>query len=394
MEEKKVILRSGRKGRIKPGHPWIYKGQVRKTDPRIKPGGIVVVADSEGKFIGRGYYNPRSEIAIRILSFEDESIGADFFCKRVKEAYKRREHLLSSTNAFRVLFSEADGLPGLIADLYFDTVVFQILTLGMENLKCHIVDSLRSELKPKHIYEKSESTFRKMEGLRNTKRWQGEPGRTKIEIFEGKARFIVDIENGHKTGFYLDQRKSRLALENISKGKKVLDLFCYTGAFSVSAALYGAADVRGVDIKEDLLALARRNAELNSVSERTKFACGDAFSALRSFFNSGEKFDIIIIDPPSFTRTKRSVPDASKGYKELNLTAMKTLAEGGVLATFSCSHNMSNEAFSDMLKHAARDAGKRFGILRRCHQAADHPVAKNVPESEYLKGYFLKIHSA
>jgi 23S rRNA (cytosine1962-C5)-methyltransferase len=232
-----------------------------------------------------------------------------------------------------------------------------------------------------------------MEGLEDVKRWWGDKGRARIEIFEGKARFLVDVENGHKTGFYLDQRKSRLALAQFAKGKSVLDLFCYTGAFGISAAVSGASRVHGIDIKKEWLSLARENAAFNGVSEKASFAAGDAFEVLREIYDSDERFDIIVVDPPSFAKDRASVKRASKGYKDINMTAMKALNDNGILATFSCSHNMPNELFFAVVKRAAQDAKKTMTILKRCHQAEDHPIAKAIPETEYLKGYFLRIES-
>lgn len=388
-----VTLRKGKKGRIRAGHPWIYKGQILKPDPAIKPGDIITVLDSDGSFAGRGYYNPRSEISVRLMTFQDEVIDGSFFVRRIKEAAKKRAPLFSQTNAYRAVFSEADGLPGLLVDVYGDTVVFQVLTLGMERLKGIIIDAIKEALTPNYLYEKSVSPYRKIEGLEDTKMWWGQEGETLIEIFEGRVKFLVDIENGHKTGFYLDQRSSRKAIGAFSKGKKVLDLFCYTGGFSVTCAVEGASHVHGVDIKGAWLDMGRKNAALNGVQDRTRFTEGDAFSVLRNTFNSGEKFDMIIIDPPSFLKRSASIANASKGYKDLNLIAMKTLTEGGILCTFSCSHNMPNDLFFDILKRAARDAKKKFMILKRCHQAQDHPIVRRIPETEYLKGYFLKVGS-
>ena len=393
MGNKQIILRKGRLGRIKSGHPWIYKNQFLRPDEKIQPGDIISVIDGQGKFLGKGYYNPRSDISIRILTSKNEEPDENFFKKRIETAADKRKSLLSVTNAYRAVFSEADALPGLIVDVYADTAVFQILTLGMERFKGFIITGIKEILKPKYLYEKSSSPFRKLEGLKDLKGWCGEKGNTILEIFEGKAKFIVDLDSGHKTGFYLDQRKSRLAMENISKGRRTLDLFCYTGGFSISAALYGADMVRGVDIKEEWLELARKNALLNGVAEKTEFVKADAFSALGSARDSGEKFGLIIIDPPSFLKNRRSIASASKGYEELNLTAMQILDEDGVLATFSCSHNMPGDAFSGILKKAAAKAGKKITILKRCHQAEDHPIVRDIPETEYLKGYFLKINS-
>jgi 23S rRNA (cytosine1962-C5)-methyltransferase len=391
MRYKTIQLRQGRLGRLRPGHPWIYKNQFRKAPSLIKPGECVSIVDSGGKFVGVGYYNPRSEISVRLLSFEEAVIDERFFLSRIDTAFRKRKLVLENTNAYRAVFSEADGLPGLIIDVYDNTAVFQALTLGMETLKPFIINAIRFVLKPRYIYEKSVSPFRKIEGMKDVNMWHGPAGNTVVEIREGQARFLVDIENGHKTGFYLDQRKSRLALALLSKGKKVLDLFCYTGAFSVSAALGGATRAIGVEIKNDWLKLAARNVELNGVSGKVEFIAKDAFSALKDISDSNEKFDVVIVDPPSFLKTRGELASASKGYKRLNTLAMSVLNSGGILATFSCSQNMPNELFSDVLKQAAKEALKPFTILKRCHQPEDHPIVKAIPETEYLKGYFLKL---
>ena len=405
MQDKIIRLRKGKKGRLRPGHPWIFKGQILKVTEGSRPGDIVTVINNEDKFVGRGYFNPSSEISIRLLTFKDEIIDEAFLRKKIKDAVDKREDMGTSyflqkvtcplfSNAKRLIFSEADGLPGLIADLYNDTLVFQVFTLGMEKLKGTVLKILTEIVNPKYVYEKSDSPFRKIEGLKPIKQWVGEPGNTEIEIYEGKARFMIDIAAGHKTGFYLDQRKSRLALFDISKGKSVLDLFCYTGAFSISAALGGAKKVIGVDIKKEWLDLARKNASLNSVSEKINFMNGDVFLILKKMLDSGEKFDIIILDPPSFAKDKRSVAPASKGYKELNTLAIELLSEGGILGTFSCSHNMPNDIFSKIIKDSAASAGRNFSVIKRCHQDKDHPFTKTIPETEYLKGYFLKFFLA
>lgn len=387
----RVILRSGKKGATRPGHPWIFRSQILKADHASKPGSIVSVYGHDGKFIGRGYHNPRSEISVRILTFKNEQIDAQFFSDRIAEALKKREGLSGVTNAYRAVFSEADGLPGLIADVYADTVVFQALTSGMDRLKTLAVGAITDILKPGYIYEKSVSQFRKIEGLKDETRWWGPEGKPRVGIFEGKAKFLVDIISGHKTGFYLDQRKSRLGLEGFCKDKSVLDLFCYTGGFSVAAGLFGARRVKGIDIKEEWLELARENSRLSGVAEKTEFEKADAFGALEGVLRSGQKFDIIIIDPPSFLKTRESLKSASAGYGELNVNAMKCLNSGGMLATFSCSHNMPNEVFADIIKKAAAKAGKRLTILKRCHQSEDHPIVRAIPETEYLKGYFLRV---
>lgn len=391
MQDKIIRLRKGRKGRLRPHHPWIFKGQILKITSNIKPGNIVTVITNEDEFVGCGYFNPSSEISIRLLTFKDEPIDDNFLTEKIRSAINKRDFLNDMTNAKRLAFSEADGLPGLIADLYDDTLVIQVFTLGMERLKESAINIFKELIHPKYIYEKSDAPFRKIEGLKAVKGWVGAEGETNVGIHENGARFIVDIEKGHKTGFYLDQRKARLALRDIAKGRSVLDLFCYTGAFSINAALGGAAKVTGADIKKEWLELARKNAALNGVGEKIDFISGDSFLILKKMFDSGEKFDIIILDPPSFAKDRRSVATASKGYRELNTLAMKLLSEGGILGTFSCSHSMSNDIFSGILKDSAGEAGRSFTILKRCHQDKDHLIVKAIPETEYLKGYFLKF---
>ena len=394
MQDKIIQLRTGKKGILKPGHPWIFKGQFLKVAPGIRPGDIVSVVNGQGKFAGRGYYNPASEITIRLLTFKNEAIDELFLHKRISDAIAKRDFLSEFTNAKRLIFSEADSLPGLVVDQYDDTIVFQIAALGMEKMKDSVLKILADAVNPKYIYEKSDSPFRKIEGLKTIKKWWLYEGVTNIEICEGDAKFIVDIENGHKTGFYLDQRRSRMALKEAVKDKTVLDLFCYTGGFSVNAALGGAKKVTGVDIKPQWLELARKNAVLNKISDGIDYKEGDVFEVLKNIYNSGEKFDIIVLDPPSFAKDKKSIITAAKGYEELNTLAMKSLNEGGTLCTFSCSHSMSNDIFSGVVKTSAIAAGKTMTILKRCHQDKDHPIVKSIPQTEYLKGYFIKVNSA
>ena len=393
IKDKILQLRKGRAGILKKGHLWVYKNQFLKTVEPIKGGEIVSLLGPGGEFIGRGYYNPRSEIRLRLLSFSKEDICQSLFDKRIADAESKRADVAGMTNAYRVVFSEADLLPGLIVDRYAETIVFQVLTLGMERLKEMAVEAIKAILKPRYIYEKSVSPFRKLEGLNDVKMWWGDKGDTTVEIYEGKVKFLVDIEHGHKTGFYLDQRKSRQALHGLVKDKSVLDLFSYTGGFSVSAASFGAKYVRSVDIKDEWLKLGAGNAKLNDVSDKITFIKNDSFSELDKLADEGKMFDIVVLDPPSFIKSKKDIESASKGYRELNLKAMKILNDGGILATFSCSHYMPNDIFSLIIKKAAQLAGKRFEILKRCHQAKDHPIVKAMPETEYLKGYFLKIYS-
>jgi 23S rRNA (cytosine1962-C5)-methyltransferase len=269
--------------------------------------------------------------------------------------------------------------------------VIQVFTLGMDNLKGMILQILLDAVKAKFVYERSDSPFRRMEKLKPVKQWIGAAGKDEVQIREGAAKFAVDIVKGHKTGFYLDQRRSRLALKEIAKDRSVLDLFCYTGGFSVNAALGGAAGVLSVDTKKDWLELASRNACSNGMQDKIEFRHGDAFKVMQELCGSGRKFGIIVVDPPSFLKSKKDIVMASRGYKELNTMALKALSPDGILCTFSCSHNMPNDIFSGILKDSAKAAGRSFTILKRCHQDKDHPILKDVPETEYLKGYFLKV---
>ena len=278
-----------------------------------------------------------SGITVRLLTLKDEVINRNFFRERIAISFAKRKDILKTTNAYRAVFSEADGLAGLIIDMYADVAVFQIGTLGLERFKEDIVAVIKDVLNPKYIYERSDSSARHDEGLALIKKWWSEPYQGLIQIFEGKARFFVDIENGHKTGFYLDQRKARRSLQSMCKGKKVLDLFSYCGGFAIYVALSGAESVMAVDIKDEWLELGKKNAQLNCVADKISFIKADAFAFLRNMRAIHENFDIIILDPQSFLKSRHKLADAIRGYREINISAMRILNPVGVLATFSCS---------------------------------------------------------
>ena len=385
-----ITLKNGQDAVIRGGYPWVFRRHIASTGI-AGTGDIVDVVDENGAFLGRGYYNPMSGITVRLLTFDDEAINRDFFRERITAAFLKRKDILKATNACRVVFSEADNLPGLIIDIYAETAVFQIFTLGIERFKEDIVAAIKDILKPKYVYERSDSPLRHKEGLAFIKKWWSKPHEGLIEIFEGKAKFLVDVENGHKTGFYLDQRKARRSLHSMCKGKKVLDLFSYCGGFAINAALSGAESVMAVDIKDEWLELGKKNAQVNGVADKITFIKADVFAFLRNMRAIHENFDIIILDPPSFLKSRHKLADAIRGYREINISAMRILNPKGVLATFSCSHNMSFESFADLIKAAALDAKRSYSILARCHQDKDHPFVKNIPETNYLKGYFLKV---
>jgi 23S rRNA (cytosine1962-C5)-methyltransferase len=281
MEKGTIIVRPARRDRGEDKHPWVYKSRIVSVGAGVEPGDVVTVVDRKGVFIGRGYYNPASMISIRLMTRQDEYIDKGLFDRRIAAALEKRKEMTLESNAYRLIFSEADELPGLVIDIYADTAVFQTFTLGMEKLKNIAVQSLKDIAAPSRIYEKSDSFIRDLEGLSEIKGWWGDRGDRYVEIFEGSVKYCVDVEEGHKTGFYLDQRRSRLAFSRIAKNKRVLDLFCYTGGFGVAAAAYGASNVLAIDTKEDWLELGRKNAVLNGVSEKIKFVKGDSFPCWR-----------------------------------------------------------------------------------------------------------------
>ncbi len=384
-----VALHPPTKGSVRFFHPWIYKSQIKRLPKDILPGGEVIVMSAKGSVIGTGYYNPASEIAIRLLSRQKETVDTAFFRRRLQAAKEVRNKLEISSNATRWVNSESDQLPGLIVDQYAGTAVVQFLTLGMETRRDKILDAIQDVLKPTAIYERSDGTYRGMEGVATRKGWVRGSGPTRIEIKESDTRYWVDIENGHKTGFYLDQRESRGFDRGVWKGAEVLDCFSYTGGFAVAAAKRGAKHVTALDLSESSLALAAENAALNGATN-CEFLKSNAFDFLRECEEGGKSFDAIILDPPSFTRSKGLVEKAMKGYKEIHVRAMKILRPGGTLLTFCCSYHVSMDSFQKMVLESARDTRTNAKVLEWFYQAKDHPVLLAVPETLYLKGMALQ----
>ncbi|MEO0136402.1 MAG: class I SAM-dependent rRNA methyltransferase [candidate division WOR-3 bacterium] len=373
---KKVIVR-----RRHFNHPWIFSNEILKTE-NPSPGEVVKVEERK-KVIGSGFYNPHSLISVRLFSDKEEAFSKNLLEQRIKEAFKRRAGLGAS---FRLVYSESDGLPGLIIDKYGDYLVVMINCLGMERQKEMVYEVLKELFNPSGIFEKSDENLRRLEGLEIADRLIYGEIPELIEIEQDGIRFLVDIVNGQKTGFFFDQRENRKKIGEWAFGA-ILDCFCYTGGFTLYAARKGK--VLGVDSSERAIALAQRNAQLNNLE--CEFICADVFEILRDFYNRGKKFDTIILDPPSFTKSKKQKSDALRGYKEINLMAMKLLNEGGLLFTSSCSYHISHEEFLFMLRDAARDARRNF-VIRHCgQQAKDHPILLNFPESDYLKAYFLNL---
>ncbi len=378
-----VYLRRGREQRVLGGHPWVFRSDIEREDGAAD-GLPVRVLTSAGRFLAMAVYNPRSQISLRILSRRDEPIDGAFIRGRVRRAldYRRR---FADLNSCRLIFAESDGLPAVIADKFGDVIVVQILCLGMERFKGDIVDALAQELSPRGIYERNDVPVRELEGLtQQTGLLFGEvPDR--VEMQENGVRFLVDVREGQKTGFFLDQKENRAAIAPFVPGMRVLDCFTHTGSFALHAARYGAAEVTGVDISEHACACALENARLNGVEDRVRFECANAFDFLRAQQTAGEQYDVVILDPPAFTKTRSAVEGALRGYKEINLRGMKLTRDGGFFVTCSCSQHVTPDLFRGMLMDAQKDAHVQLRQIEWRTQGRDHPILLASPETQYLK---------
>ncbi len=383
----KVILK--RTSRILAGHPWIFSNELSTSPKRFGPGSLVEVYDNRNEYIGAGYINPNSLIAIRLLTREREKIDAGFFRRRITAALRYRERFLPDTGSCRLVFSEGDFLPGLMVDKYADCIVIQILTLGMEKQKDTITGLLDEMLAPSVIVLRNDSRTRILEGLSLEKKIVKGRLDTLPVIREGEALLEVDPLSGQKTGSFLDQRENRIAFSRLAKGGRGLDLFCYSGAWGLQLARRGM-QVTFVDDSEAALARARRNAELNGVAGTCDFVKDDAFAFLKSEAESGSGYDSVALDPPAFVKSKLKIKEALRGYREINAMAMRIVKSGGLLATSSCSYHIDRMVFLDMLRTASRDSRKSFRLLEYRSQGKDHPVALSIPETEYLKCAFLE----
>jgi len=387
----RLILQKGREDRVLAGHPWIYRNEIARVDGAWAPDDAVTIQARDGSFVGRGFYNPKTPIACRILTRNDEPIDITFFRRRIETALAYRQGLALDTDAYRVVSSEGDHLPGLVVDRYGDQLVVQCLTLGMEQNRHFILPVLESLLAPRGILFKPDRAAQTSEGLQGISGWLRGKGAKELEIREGRARYWVDLEGGQKTGFYLDQREARRTVAALTLGKRLLDAFCYTGGFACAALLAGAREAVTIESSPEALALAQRNAELNGVADRCRLIDGNAFDELRRLERARESFDLVILDPPSFTRRRDTVEAALRGYKEINLRALRLLPPGGILASFSCSHHVSPALFDDVLRAAAADVGRDLRLLATLTQALDHPVLLTVPETLYLKGRLCHV---
>lgn len=386
----KAFLVKGKEKRVEYGHPWIFKSDIEGIEGSFTPGDVIDIYSKKNKFLGRGYVNPKSQITIRILTYEPEDVNDEFIYKRISAAWEYRKRT-SDVNSCRAIFAESDFLPALIVDKFSDYLVVQTLALGMDRFKNSIVDILQEVIKPAGIYERNDVNVRELEGLDQRKGFLKGEFNTKIEMIENGIRFIVDIENGQKTGYFLDQKENRAAIKPFVNGAKVLDCFTHVGSFALHAAYYGAKDVLGIDISEHAVELASQNAKLNSLDSNCRFQTANTFDILREFYDRNEKFDVIVLDPPAFTKSRDTVQGAVRGYKEINLRAMKIIHSGGFLITCSCSHHVDPDLFMDIIYNAAIDAKRKVRLIEYRSQAKDHPILLASEETQYLKCAILQI---
>lgn len=374
-----IILKKGEGRTLKSGGAWVFDNEIAQVKGEFENGDIVAVEDFDGYFMGWGFYNPKSRISVRIMSRRKENeITEEFLERRVRNAWEYRRQTVD-TSCCRVIFGEADWLPGIVIDKFSDVLVVESLALGIDRLKPVILDKLKKVLKEdgitiRGIYERSDAKVRLQEGMERFKGFIGEPFDTKVEIVENGVKYIVDVEDGQKTGFFLDQKYNRLAIRKLCPGKKVLDCFTHTGSFALNAGLAGAESVLGVDASMTGVKQAEENAALNGLSDRVKFQCADVFDLLPKLEQRGESYDVVILDPPAFTKSRNSIKNAVKGYREINLRGMRLVRDGGFLVTCSCSHFMDPELFAKTIREAAHGAHKRLRQVEFRTQAADHPI--------------------
>lgn len=386
-----VCLKPGEEARLLAGHPWIYRNEVEGWPPSVEPGDLVDVVDSRGRFFGRGYLNPRSNIAIRLFGRDHSPIDGDFFINRIRRAQAWREKLLGARSAYRVVHAEADGLPGLIVDRYGDAVAIQVLTAGMDRRRDLIRTAIAEVLQPRAIVARNDSPMREREGLARERGVLCGELPPELVVQVNGLDVAVDLLDGQKTGLFLDQIDNYRLLERLAGGAEVLDCFCYTGLWGLHAARYGASRVTGLDQSAPAIEQAKTLAERNGLAERCTYRVGNVFDELKERDRRRESFDLIILDPPAFVKTRTRLPEAIAGYKEINLRAMRLLRPGGFLVTCSCSHHLSAERFRGVLVEAARDVRRPLRLVAQGGQGPDHPILLGMAESEYLKCCVLQV---
>ena len=385
-----AFLIPGKEKRVYGGHPWVFRSDIAKVEGDFVPGDIVDVMSSKGRFLAKAYYNPQSQIALRIMSLKDEPIDRAFIFRRVKEAVDYRR-TFADLHSCRVIFAESDRLPALIVDSFGDVLVLQCLALGMERFKQDVVDALVEELHPAGIWERNDVPVRRLEGMEMTTGLLYGQVPDRVEMVENGVHFWVDVKEGQKTGFFLDQKENRAAIAPFVKDKTVLDCFTHTGSFAMHAGFFGAKEVTGVDISGFACEFATENAKLNHLEDRVHFVEANAFDLLSKQSREGVKYDVVILDPPAFTKTRSAVASATRGYKEINLRAMKMVKPGGYLVTCSCSQHISPDAFMDIVRDAAHDAHVQLRQVEYRTQGRDHPILPAAPETQYLKCGIFQI---
>ncbi len=379
-----AILAKGKEQRVFGGHPWVFASDIARVDGEDAAGKVVRVEGSRGQFLAMAVYNPRSQIALRIVSRREEPIDRGFIFGRVKRALEYRR-AFADLRSCRLIFAESDGLPAVIADAFGDVIVLQVLCLGMERFKQDVVDALTEELRPAGIYERNDVPVRELEGLAQQTGLLYGTVPDRVEMTENGVRFLVDVKQGQKTGYFLDQKENRAAVAPFVKDARVLDCFTHTGAFALHAARYGAADVTGVDVSQYACDCAAENARLNGMENRVRFDCANAFDYLRAAQDRHEQYDAVILDPPAFTKTRGAVEGALRGYKEINLRGMKLVRDGGYLVTCSCSQHVTPPLFMQMILDAQKDARVQLRQVEFRTQGRDHPILPSSPETQYLK---------
>lgn len=396
MNETIVTLKQGEGRSFKAGGLWIYDNEIESIRGTFKNGAIVTVHDFNGYPLGRGFINQNSKIRVRMMTRDAaQEIDSAFLERRVRAAWEYRKKTVD-TSACRVIFGEADFLPGLVIDKFADVLVVESLALGIDKMKLEIVELLKKVLLEdgiaiRGVYERSDAKERLKEGMDRIKGFIGPEFNTDVEIVENGVRYIVDVKDGQKTGFFLDQKYNRLAMQRLCKDAEVLDCFTHTGSFALNAGIAGAKHVLGVDASELAVAQARENAALNGLSDTVEFRCADVFDLLPTLEAEGRQFDVVILDPPAFTKSRNSIKNAVKGYREINLRGMKLVRDGGFLATCSCSHYMNAELFAQTIGQAARNAHCRLRQVEFRTQSPDHPILWSADESYYLKFYIFQV---
>lgn len=386
----KVFLKQKIANRIYNGHPWIFNNEVEKIVGEVIPGNIVDVFYADQKFCGRGYINPKSQIVVRLLTRKNEEINEDFFYKKILKAWQYRQKIGITENC-RLLFGEADEMPALIIDKFNNYFVIQTLALGIDVWKSAIVKALQEIFNPEGIYERNDVPVRELEGLPQQKGFLSAPFNTNIIINENGLKFQVDLENGQKTGYFLDQQINRKYIQPIVKDADVLGAFTYTGTFEIHAAHYGARSVLGIDISENAVAQANKNAALNGLENICKFKIFNAFDVLKNWAKNGRQYDVVMLDPPAFTKSRENIKHAIAGYKEINLRGMKLLKNGGFLVTSSCTNLVSPEVFLQTIELAAKDARKKLRQVTFQTQASDHPIIWGMENTNYLKFLIVEV---